>query len=156
MASNEYHIEKRGVPVAVLMATGEQLVGDVFLQAWVPHRRGREEVADLLNGDEPFFPMRCADGAIRFLPKDRVVEAELREPGSHAPEGRPGAREAVVELVLEAGGCYTACVFFEVPSARPRLLDWLNRQDERFLLVHAAAGPRLVNRHRLTAVRPLD
>ena len=154
--ASDYIIEKANATVRLLTLSGERLGGVVFLQPYVQHRRGREEVVDLLNAFEPFFPVRCSDGAIRIIHKDRLVEVELDEVPLEDDDRRSGAREAVVELTLGTGESYTACIHYEVPTARPRLLDWLNRLDQRFILVHAASGPRLVNWRLLNAIRPLD
>lgn len=151
---NDYTIEKNRVPVVLHTVAGERITGDVFVQPYVPHRRGPEQVIDLLNSDEPFVPVRCSDGAIRFLRIDRLSEAELVDGVDN--DRHTGAREACVELTLDSGDCYTARVFYEVPNARPRLLDWLNRIEQRFVLVHASTGPRLVNWRSVATVRPLD
>jgi hypothetical protein len=152
----EYRIEKTRVPVVLRTLAGERVEGDVFLQPYSQHRRGREEVVDLLNAGEPFFPVRCRDGAIRIIAKDRLVEVELLEPPSE-DDARPlGAREAQVELTLADGRRYGACIFYEVPTARPRLLDYLNRLSQPFLLVHTDANCRLVNWRLLDCLRPLD
>lgn len=152
---SDYQIEKTRVPIVVRTLSGEEFAGDVFLQPYTQHRRGREEVADLLNAGEPFFPLRCDTGEIRFFPKDRIVEAELRD-GLSGDEGALGAREAMIELSLADGRSYTAAVAYEVPTARPRLLDFLNRLDRRFLLVRVDAVPRLINSRHIDYLRPLD
>lgn len=153
---SDYIIEKSCAPVSLLTLAGERLAGEVYLQPYVHHRRGREEVVDLLNAFEPFFPLRCDDGAIRFLLKEQVVEVQLDHLAIEDDDRHLGAREAVVELTLATGDAYTACIHYEVPTARPRLLDWLNRLEQRFVLVHASGGPRLVNWRLVAAVRPLD
>ena len=152
----EYRIEKHSVPVAVVTLSGERVEGEVFLQPYSQNRQGPEEVSDLLNASEPFFPVRCRDGAIRILAKARIVEAQLLEPPSE-DDARPlGAREAMVELVLANGQRYAACLFYQVPTARPRLLDFLNRLTQRFVLVHAEERWILVNWRLLDSIRPLD
>lgn len=152
----EYRIEKARVPVVLRTLAGERVEGDVFLQPYSQNRRGPEEVIDLLNAPEPFFPVRCRDGAIRIVAKDRLVEVELIEPPSE-DDARPlGAREAHVELVVADGRQYSACIFYEVPTARPRLLDFLNRLGQRFLLVHTDTTCRLVNWRLIDSLRPLD
>ena len=156
MLLSDYRIEKRRVPVALVTLAGDRVAGDVYLQPYVAARRGPEEVSDLLNGPEPFFPVRCADGAVRFFFKERVVEAELSQPPHEDATRRMGAREAAVELVLPCGRSYTASIFYEVPTARPRLLDYLNRLEQPFLLVHTADSWRLVNWRLLRTLRPLD
>lgn len=152
---SDYQIEKTRVPIVIRTLSGEEVAGDVFLQPYVQARRGREEVADLLNACEPFFPLRCASGEIRFFPKERIVEAELRD-GPHDDDGALGAREAMIELSMADGRAYTAAITYEVPTARPRLLDFLNRLGQRFLLVRVDAVPRLVNSRHIDSLRPLD
>jgi hypothetical protein len=154
--SSEYRIEKARVPVSLAMASGEHVAGDVFLHPSVPHRSGREEVVDLLNGPEHFFPVCDREGAIRFVRKDHVVEVLLLEQPIADELLCPLSREAVVEVSLETGARYSGAVACDVASARPRLLDWMNRLGQRFIQVRHDAGPRLVNWQRLQALRPLD
>lgn len=153
---NDYRVEKYRTTVRLVTLAGEGMTGDVFLQPYVAHRHGPEEVIDLLNSPEPFFPVRCSDGVIRFYPKDRLVQVELEEPPCEDDFRRMGAREALVELTLPAGDSYTGSIHYEVPTARPRLLDYLNRLEGRFVLVHTRSGCRLVNWTLLDSLRPLD
>ncbi|HEX5581381.1 MAG TPA: hypothetical protein VFX39_07390, partial [Gemmatimonadaceae bacterium] len=105
---------------------------------------------------EPFFPMRCRDGAIRLLAKEHIIEAELLEPPAE-DDARPlGAREAMVAITLTNGRRFTACLFYQVPSARPRILDYLNGLTQRFVLVQSEESWRLVNWRHLDSIRPLD
>ena len=154
--SSEFRIEKARVPVALAMVNGERLAGDVFLGQSSPHRWGREEVADLLNAPEHFFPLGADDGGIRFVRKDHVAEVLLLEESAPEELMSPLGREVAVEVCLETGERYCGAVAYDVASPRPRLLDWLNRLGQRFILVRLAAGPRLVNWQRLQALRPLD
>lgn len=156
MQSSDYRIEKDRVPVILLTVAGERVAGDVFVQPHSFSQQGPEEVSDLLNGPDPFFPLRCADGAIRFFLKERVLEAELGVQPREDDMRRAGAREAQVEVALPAGPSYRGSIVYEVPTARPRLLDFLNRIDRRFLLVRTSDGCRLVNWRLLDSLRPLD
>lgn len=153
---NDYRVEKTRVPVTLLTLAGQRVTGDVYLQPYTQLRRGREEVIDLLNGGDPYIPVRGDDGTIRFVAKDRVLHAELDELPAEHDARRLGAREAVVEITLANGCVFTGCILYEVPSARPRLLDYLNRLDQRFVVVHTGNGPRLVNRLLIDVLRPLD
>lgn len=156
MQSNDYRIEKHRVPVVLVTTAGERVAGDVFVQPYSVARQGTEDVSDLLNGPDAFFPLRCADGAIRFFHKERVLEAELCQEPDEDDMRRVGAREALVEISLPTGRSYRGSILYEVPTARPRLLDFLNRLDTRFLLVHTGDGCRLVNWRLLDSLRPLD
>lgn len=156
MQACDYRIEKDRVPVVLTTVAGELVAGDVFVQPYTAARHGPGQVGELLNGPEPFFPLRCADGAIRFFLKERVLEARLSVAPHEDELRRLGARETEVEVALSPGRSYRGTIVYEVPTARPRLLDFLNRLDTRFLLVHTGDGCRLVNWRLLDYLRPLD
>lgn len=152
---SDYRIEKHRATVVLWTIDGDRVAGEVFLQASTSARTGMETVWEMLNGAEPFFPMRCDDGAIRFLAKARVAEVHLEAAGRPEAE-RVGTRSAMVEVALAARAPFVGCIYYEVPSARPRLLDFLNRHREPFLRVHTDEGLRLVNRDLISGIRPLD
>ncbi len=154
--ANDYRVEKDRVQVVLVTVAGERIAGEVFVQPFTMNHRGPEEVIDLLNGPDPFFPLRCADGAIRFFLKERVLEAELADNPPDDDARRACAREAQVEVSLAPGISYRGSISYEVPSSRPRLLDYLNRLDRRFLQVHTGDGCRLVNWRLMDSLRPLD
>ena len=152
----DYRIEKYRTPLVIWTVDGERVAGEVFLQPSQNARAGPETVGDLLNAVEPFFPMRCDNGAIRFVSKQRVAEALVASETDGEERSRAGARSAVVEVVLATREPFVGCIYYEVPSARPRLLDFLNRQSQQFLRVHTDDGLRLVNRDLISGIRPLD
>lgn len=154
--ANDYRLEKDRVPVVLVTVTGERIAGEVFVQPFTMNHRGPEEVIDLLNSPDAFFPLRCEDGAIRFFLKDRVLQAELDEDSPDVDGRRACAREAQVEVALAPGLAFRGSITYEVPSARPRLLDFLNRLELRFLQVHTGDGCRLVNWRLMDSLRPLD
>jgi hypothetical protein len=47
-------------------------------------------------------------------------------------------------------------VLLELPAGQPRVLDFLNRLSDRFLVLYAAEGTRLVNRALIERVHPRD
>lgn len=152
--NNDYRIQKERLAAVVVTVGGERLTGELFVQASPRNRYGREEAADVLNSAEPFFPMLTNAGELYLLAKDRVREVESREP-MPAEDWQIGA-PATIEVWLTGGAVHTGNVYLESLSGRTRVLDYLNRVGERFLLLYTAHGTVLVNRSFIERVRPLD
>ena len=152
----DLHIEKFRYPVVVTMVGGERIVGDMFVQSIAPFRTGSEEPPDILNDADPFFPLAAEDGETLLVAKDHVAEVEAVLPRREESELLAGLRPAVVEIVLANGTVRGGSVLLDVHADRPRLLDFLNRLNERFLTLQSTEGLRLINRRLIARVRPLD
>ena len=152
--NNDYRIEKDRLAAVLVTAGGEIVEGDLFVQASPRNRYGREEAADILNAAEPFFPMLTTAGEMLLIAKERVRELETPQRGS-PDEWRIGA-PATIEVRVTGGAVHTGVVYLESVSGRTRVLDFLNRVGERFLLLYTARGTMLVNRSFIERVRPLD
>jgi hypothetical protein len=154
ISNNDYRIQKDRLAAVLVTAGGERLAGELFVQASPRNRYGREEAADILNSAEPFFPMLTNEGELFLVAKDRVRELESRDP-MPADEWQIGA-PATIEVVLTGGAVHTGNVYLESLSGRTRVLDYLNRVGERFLLLYTARGTVLLNRSFIERVNPLD
>jgi len=152
--NNDYRIQKDRLGAVLVTAGGERLAGELFVQASPRNRYGREEAADVLNSAEPFFPMLTSDGELFLVAKERVRELESRDP-MPADEWQIGS-PATIEVVLTGGAVHTGNVYIEAMSGRTRVLDYLNRVHERFLLLYTSQGTVLLNRSYIERVRPLD
>ncbi|MFL5576423.1 MAG: hypothetical protein ACJ79S_10690 [Gemmatimonadaceae bacterium] len=155
---NDYRIEKDRLPVVIVTADGARMSGELFVQPYARFRMGPEEAPDIMNGGESFFPFAMEGGETVLIAKDHVREVELA-PTAAAPDDldpATGARRAMIEMTLVDGAVISGAVYLEVPFDRPRLLDFLNRFDRRFITLHDAGGTRLVNRRLIERVRPLD
>lgn len=151
---NDYRIQKDRLHAVLVTVGGDIIVGDLFVQASPRNRGGREEAADVLNSAEPFFPILTNDGELFLLAKDRVRELEARDP-SPAEVWRIGA-PATIEVSLTGGAIHTGVIYLEAISGRTRVLDYLNRVGERFLMMYTPRGVLLLNRSFIERVRPLD
>jgi hypothetical protein len=154
MTNNDYRIHKDRLAAVLVMAGGERLTGELFVQASPRNRYGKEEAPDILNSAEPFFPMLTTDGELFLVAKDRVRELESRDP-MPVDEWQIG-EPATIEVVLSGGAVHTGNVYLESLRGRTRVLDFLNREGERFLLLYTARGTVLLNRSFIERVRPLD
>jgi hypothetical protein len=154
---NDYRIEKDRLPVVVVTADGVRMAGELFVQPYARFRMGPEQAPDIMNGSEAFFPFAVESGETVLIAKDHVREVEVADAGADDDlDPSTGARRAMIEVTLVDGTVVTGAVYLEVPFDRPRLLDFLNRFDRRFITLHASGGARLVNRRLIERVRPLD
>lgn len=154
MNNNDYRIQKDRLAAVMVTVGGERVVGELFVQASPRNRYGREEAPDILNSAEPFFPMLTIEGDMFLVAKDRVRELESRDP-MPADEWQIG-EPASIEVLLTGGAVHTGNVYLESVSGRTRVLDYLNRVGERFLLLYTPRGTVLLNRSFIERVRPLD
>jgi len=152
--NNDYRIPKDRLAAVVVTLGGERMTGELFVQASPRNRYGREEAADILNSAEPFFPMLTNGGELFLIAKDRVREVESRDP-LPTEDWQIGA-PATIEVLVTGGAVHTGNVYLESLSGRTRVLDYLNRVGERFLLLYTSRGTVLLNRSFIERVRPLD
>jgi hypothetical protein len=154
--NSDYRIEKERIAVEVTTASGQTIDGDIFVQTYARHRMGREEPSDIMNADEPYFPLAQGEGGTLLLAKDQVREVTYEGALEDDAANSVGARAVEIELTLTNGDVRHGAIFLEVSMDRPRVLDFLNRFDLRFLTLHTDGGVRLVNRRLIERVRPLD
>jgi hypothetical protein len=153
---HEFRIEKDRCSVMVSLASGETIAGTMFVQHAEESDSRRESARDVLNSAERFFPIETADGETLLVAKDRVVDVLAELPGDDDELRRASARSARLDIVLCGGVVRRGLVMLELPSDQPRLLDYLNRLSERFLVLYGAEGTRLINRALIERVLPRD
>ncbi len=153
---NDFRIEKDRVAIAITTARGETLHGEMFLQAYARSRSGPEEPADVLNDDDSFFPLAIGDSDTLLVSKDHVLVVDGERPSFEFDEPPfPAARPALIEIVLAGGVVRVGQLYLDVPVDRPRLLDFLNRAEVRFVALHTSDGISLINRRLIERARPL-
>ena len=153
---SDLRIEKGRTSVVLTMTGAGTISGEMFVQANSRHRSGPEHPEDILNDGEPFFPMVLDSGETLLIAKDQVLEAEMEDTLIAGLLESGAVRPAAVEITLAGGAARSGTMFLEVRMDRPRLLDFLNKWDQRFFLLHSSDGVRLINRHFIEHVRPLD
>jgi hypothetical protein len=157
---HEFRIAKDRCSVVLALVSGETIAGAMFVQHAGEGDPRRESARDVLNAAERFFPVETAEGETLLVAKDRVIDALVDLPGDGDVGGdelrRASARSALLEIVLFGGVVLSGLVLLELPTDQPRLLDYLNRLSDRFLVLYAAEGTRLVNRALIERVLPRD
>ena len=158
---SDYRIEKDRVHVTVVTAAGERIAGNLFVQAYARHRVGPEGAPDVMNDEDPFFPLRTDEGVTYLIAKDRVLEVEITPDevalaDLEAKRLSTAVRLVDAEVTLVGGSVVRGALALEVPADRPRLLDFLNRFDKRFVTLYVESGTRLLHYSAIVRVRPLD
>ena len=153
---SDYRIEKSRCRVVVTTHSGETITGEMFLQPFGRHDGGMERPQDILNGDEPFFPLALSEEETVLIAKEQVIEVSLAFDPHDAVEYEMLARPTVIEVRLVNGATHAGAIFLQLPLERPRLLDFLNRDVQRFLTLHGTERRLLINRRVIERVRPLD
>jgi hypothetical protein len=153
---HEFRIEKDRCAVRLSLVSGETITGAMFVQHVGEGDPRRESAREVLNAPERFFPIETADGETLLVAKDRVVEVLAELPTDDDELRRLSARSALLDIVLSGGVVRSGIVLLELPAGQPRLLDYLNRLSDRFLVLYAPEGTRLVNRALIERVLPRD
>ncbi|HUF30863.1 MAG TPA: hypothetical protein VMM77_09340 [Gemmatimonadaceae bacterium] len=153
--SDIYRIEKTRLAVALRLRGGSVMHGVVFAQA-ASQNGWPEEVADVLNDADPFCPLLTRGGQTMLIAKEHVLEAMPNEGSQLDDERHATAVAAEVELTLQDGTRRRGSVLIQMPSERPRVLDFLNFGTDRFVSLHASGTATLINRQAIACVRPLD
>jgi hypothetical protein len=134
---SDYRIEKVRHRVALTLASGLRLEGDIFLQAFARFRAGPEEPIDVLNDSAPFLPLVLPSDELLLVQKSQiaVVATALPQVDDPADAGVIGMH---VEIVFVHGESLSGSVFPELRADRPRLVDFLNHTPLQFLPLFAA------------------
>ena len=153
---SDYHIEKSRCPVVVTTHSGETITGEMFLQPFARHDGGTERPLDILNAPEPFFPLAVSEEETVLVAKEQVVEVSVGFDAAASDDDETFAQPTIIEVRLINGATHSGSIFLQLPSERPRLLDFLNRDSQRFITLHGTERRILINRQVIERVRPLD
>lgn len=151
---NDFHIEKTRLPVIVVTDRGERLTGDLFVVSNARTPSGHEEVPDVLNSPEPFFPLATLSGRTLLCAKAHIREVVVPTEDVPEPDWALGARADVAVTVTD-GELYSGTLFIEQATANQRVLDYLNKIPARFVQLYTAQGVILINRDAIVHVEHL-
>src|SRR4051794_24271372 len=133
---SDYRIEKVRHRVELTLASGAKLEGDIFLQAFARFRAGPEEPLDVLNDPAPFLPLVLASGELLLVQKSQIAMAATALPDTDDTVDT-GVIGMHVDITFVFGEVRTGSIFPELRADRPRLVDFLNNNPEKFLPVFA-------------------
>lgn len=148
---SEFRIEKIRRAVTLSLATGSELSGEIFLQPSARYRAGPQHPAELFNEPEPFVPVAVGPDLL-LIAKDHVRTVQFADDSADTDlEGVE--EEASVDVVFSDGKTASGQLRLETRAERPRLLDFLNDDHQRFLTLRSEQGIILINRRRIAQVR---
>lgn len=145
---NELFIEKEQLPVRATLVTGEELGGVLFVQPTWRRPSIEFDALVLLNLPDSYFPLQLPDGSTRLLAKGQVVlirgamEEGLELFGDPAP----------VRIQFTNGARVQGNLMIAKMTTNMRVLDFLNRSAEEFILLHDGSEAVLVNRRHVVLV----
>lgn len=153
LVTNDYRIEKRRLAVAVTLMSGARVDGELFVQASGHYHGQHEDAPEVLNSHEPFFPLALRSGETVLVAKESVRSVTV--PRTSVLEDEKLGIPTRVEISLRDGERLTGSLIIEPVNGFSRVLDFLNRRQERFLLLFGRESVLLINRTLLERVRPL-
>src|SRR3990170_1190536 len=146
--ANMYRIETAQRAVALTMIGGEQLRGSVFIHSSSQRPFQLEDVSELFNSEEEFFPLELETREVILVSKARVAEVARSgwEDINDQPIAETRLPTALLQVVLIGGEVRVGAICLEARPDRARVLDYLNRLNARFLTLYTSTEARLINR----------
>ena len=128
---NEQKLQVRTRSVEILLANGDCIRGQAFLQLYGEHLSGPQTIGEILNGEDTFFPVRV-DGKVVLLNLEQIIFVAAGRDEEFDPLLELG-REHRIRVESVSGPPLEAQIFVNLPGGASRVKDFLN-QKKRFLL----------------------
>ena len=152
---SEDQLEKVRHHVELLLGSGLEVQGDIFLQSFARFRAGPEEPLDVLNDSAPFLPVVLGTEELLLVQKSQIAIVATDLPQSEDP-AETGTIGMHVEITFVNGETRTGSVFPELRADRPRLIDFLNNTPLRFLPLFTADQLLLFSTAHIAYARPVS
>ncbi len=153
LLNNDYRIEKRRLPVAVTLMSGTRIDGELFIQASSHYHGELEDAPEVLNAEDPFFPLAMRNGDTVLVSKENVRSVAVARRDVHEDEALGISTR--VEITLRDGERLSGSLIVEPLTGFSRVLDFLNRRQERFLPLFGRESVMLINRALVERVRAI-
>jgi hypothetical protein len=127
---SDYRIVMQKRQVALVLADGSRLEGEVFLNLYEAHHIGPQRLGDLLNSDIRFLPVQTASG-IQLVNVERIVSAQTGGSEEADELMRLGEKHRIRITTLLRDEI-VADLYVNLPEISNRVKDGLNRA-QRFL-----------------------
>lgn len=139
----EFVVPKERQKVAVHLAGGETLFGNIFLEYFPEAATLYQKVAAFLEDRNEFFPLAAGDGSPQFISKRSVRMVEVEYPQEEPTFSLMHIEE--ITAVFDDGSRVGGMLMADVPAEKDRLSDCLNLSG-RFLSVRSGGAVLFLNR----------
>jgi hypothetical protein len=154
--NEQFRMIKRPVPVRVRLASGRQIGAIIQCAEQSEHRRTRERVKDLLNGEDALVPLWNETTQSNTLVNKRFIElVELEEPDAMDPQTLALCERRHVSILLSSGTGLRGSLLISTRPGQHRTLDFLNR-GERFFYLETEIGMQVVHLEHVITATDLD
>lgn len=119
---SEFRIEKKEEHVVIFMADGVVYEGSVFLSPFAQNRSGGQTVLDLLLEEQPFLPLKGANGDYHLISKGMI--SHLRFENREEPLVCYPERD--VKITFLGGEELQGTVCLDLPAENSRIQDFFN------------------------------
>jgi hypothetical protein len=151
---NEYHVPKSRVAVTISLTDGSRVAGAMFVRQRASDTVDPDDIMEVLNSVDRFFPLEVPSGDVVLISKSGVVDLTSREGACVLPT-EPGFRMREIEIAVATGSVKRGQVCYSPPADKTRLKDYLNDLSSPFIYILANCGVCFVSRGRITSVREI-
>jgi hypothetical protein len=134
----------------IVMISGKQLQGEIFLQLHSGHLSGPERVGEALNSEETFLALETSEG-VELLNLELVISVSVEAEEEFDPLQTLGTKQNIW-LQTSLGDEFNAEIYINLPSDRTRVKDFLN-QPYRFLPILHDNKVSYISRNKIMRVR---
>ncbi len=127
-----FTIQKEKRPVEVVYADQSRQAGSFFVSLNSSQRHGPESIGDLLNGTQTYLPFETEDGEITIVRKSAILIAYLNH--HEVPDTTRLSTKVLAQVTFFSGYHVSGYIYNDLPSAYPRLSDYLNGTQTFFHL----------------------
>jgi len=145
-----YEIPKITVPVDLVLMTGENIEGNMFVTEDLVSASGNPLIEDFLNEDpDAFFPFESSAGAYRLINKKHLIMVKCAQDDIEVKTQTPiPPRNLVVHFTIERT---VYGVVYPTLAEESRVSDIVN-QDENFMVIYQNGLKHIINRDHIVYI----
>lgn len=134
MTENFLKVPKKLKDVALWVHPEGRVLGALYLRTQSVNHAGEEEPGEILNQKEPFIVVKRVDPEeLRFYNLSSIIRVEYDEEYN---TNLPNVKHLNCQLHMMDGSLIAGIIKAPMPPDMPRLLDYLNKHEDRFVKMY--------------------